>query len=161
MNTRAKALVTFLLVGAVIGVMVLQSNGSLFKGSIKLAEDQTPTEEAATTDQKPDLRPSITIVKGETATDDLKADVTIENLGPGSVKGDKTFKYTIYMNDVEVFSNTDSYTMMAAGDSFNFVYPIPRTIYEYPDSGTAKVVIDVDNNIDEEDEGNNEREVEY
>ena len=161
MNTRAKALVTFLLVGAVIGVMVLQSNGSLFKGSIKLAEEEQPQEETATTEQKPDLRPSITIVKGETTTDDLKADITIENLGPGSVKGDKAFKYTIYMNDVEVFSNTDSYTMMEAGDSFNFVYPIPRTIYNYPDSGTAKVVVDLDDNINEEDEENNEAEVEY
>lgn len=161
MSIRIKALVTFLLVGAVIGVMVLQSNGSLFKGSIKVAEEELPTEEETTTDQKPDLRPAIEIEKGETEEDDLKANVTIENLGPGAVQGDKTFKYTIYMNDTEVFSNTDSFTMMEAADSFNFIYPIPRSIYEYPDSGTAKVVVDIDDNIDEEDEDNNEREVEY
>lgn len=165
MNVRIKALVTVLLVGVVVGVLYTQTgNNSLFKGQIKLNDDQTEsadTVEVADPSAKPDLRPSFEVLPADEQGGDLKVDVTIENLGPGTVNGDKTFAYTIYFNDIEIFSNTDSYTVMEPGDSFNFIYPVPRSIYNYPDSGTAKVVVDEDNSIVEENEDNNEAENSY
>ncbi len=166
MSVRTKALVTFLLVGVVIAVLSLQTqNNGLFKGQIKLNEEEAgetaeePVVDASTL--RPDLRPSIEVVPATQPGEDIKVDVTIENLGPGPVKGNVTFKYKILLNDIEVFSNTDSYTVMEAGDSFNFVYPVPFDIYNYPATGKAKVVIDADNSIDEENEDNNEKEVAY
>ena len=50
---------------------------------------------------------------------------------------------------------------MEAGDSFNFVYPISRAVYNYENSGTAKVVVDLDDDINEADESNNEKEENY
>lgn len=166
MNVRAKALVTVLLVGVVVGALYFQTGGnkSLFKGQIQLNEEENPsqqTQSSESTSAKPDLRPTFKVLPADEAGGDLRVDVTIENLGPGTVNGDKTFTYSIYMNDVEIFSNTDSYTVMEAGDSFNFIYPVPRSIYNYPDSGTAKVVVDGDNAIAEENESNNELEIVY
>lgn len=169
MGVRTKTLVTVLLVGVVIGVLALQTqNKSLFKGQIfkdPAVEENadTDTESGSNTDDGllPDLKASIVVEKVSEESSDLKANVTIENLGPGRVVGNELFKYSVYLNDIEVFSNIDSYTEMNAGDSFNFIYPISRLVYNYPDSGKAKVIIDSENKIDEENEDNNTVEVEY
>lgn len=175
MGVRTKTLVTVLLVGAVIGVLALQTqNKSLFKGQIfkdpAVGEDaDTDTESGSGSGSGsnaddgllPDLRANIVIEKVSEENSDLKANVTIENLGPGKVVGNELFKYSVYLNDIEVFSNIDSYTEMNAGDSFNFIYPISRLVYNYPDSGKAKVVIDSENKIDEANEENNSIEVSY
>ncbi len=167
MGVRTKTFVTVILVGIVIGVLALQTdNKSLFKGQIfkepagdEKAETETVVEPKS--QLSPDLTAKIVIEKASESSSDLKANVTIENLGPGKVEGNKLFKYSVYLNDIEVFSNIDSYTEMNAGDSFNFIYPISRLVYNYPDSGKAKVVVDGENKIDEANEDNNSVEIEY
>ncbi len=160
MGVRGKTLIVVLLTGAVVGVYSLQtSNPNLFKGQIfnDPAAEEAASEE--TSSGQPDLRGKLEIINPASDEEDLKVSATIENIGTGELA--EPFKYTIYINDQEVFSNTDSYTTMAPGDSFNFVYPIPKTIYNYPNSGTVKFVLDGDDDIEESNEENNETEMEY
>lgn len=167
MGVRTKTLVVVLLVGVVIGVFALQSkNNNLFQGKIEKINNKTTeiangNSEFAAENAKPDLTADLVIVAPEKQDGDLSAKVTISNNGPGAITGDKPFKYTVYLNGIEVFTNTDSYTTMNAGDSFSFSYPISKAIYNYPDEGKAKVVIDGDNAIEESDEDNNASEVDY
>lgn len=167
MGVRTKTLVVVLLVGVVIGVFTLQSkNKNLFQGKIEKIDNETTetangNSESAAENAKPDLTVALVIVAPEKEGGDISAKVTIGNNGPGAITGDKPFKYTVYLNGIEVFSNTDSYTTMNAGDSFSFNYPISRAVYNYPDEGTAKVIIDGDDAIEESDEGNNASEVDY
>ncbi len=160
MEVRTKALITFLLVGGFIGVYTLTGqNTGLFKGELI-------KRDAAV--QLPDLSADLVIVAPEQtdlpagqADADISVKVTITNNGPGAIDGKKPFKYNVYLNEIEVFSNTDSYTTMASGDSFSFNYPISRSIYQYAAAGNAKVVVDTDNAIEEADENNNEKTVDY
>lgn len=166
MDVRKKTLITTVLVVAVVGIVVLQSqNKSLFQGKLfgneDLEEANTETEEAVEEDALSDLSIDLKIIAPETLGGDLSVDVTITNEGPGAIDGKTPFKYGVYLNDVEVFTNVDSYTTMQAGDSFNFIYPISRAIYQYPDSGTASAIVDMDNDVKEVNEDNNEKEVEY
>lgn len=165
MGIRTKTLVTVVLVAAVVGILTLQTgNESLLKGQIskQSAEDDSSQENPAFgEDSLPDLSVDLAILAPEEAGGDLSAEVTINNLGPGQIDGEKSFKYTIYLNDQEIFSNVDSYTIMEAGDSFSFSYPVSRLIYDYPNEGSAKVVIDSEDNIPEANEDNNEKLVKY
>lgn len=161
MEVRTKALVTVLLVGALVGVYSLQSsNPNLFKGEL-IKRDAAPAVTDSTAVQTPDLMADLVVVAPAEKGGDISAKVTIINKGPGNIDGKKPFKYSVYINKTEVFSNTDSYTTMTAGDSFSFTYPISKVTYQYPDSGTAKVVVDTDNAIAEGDENNNSKEVSY
>lgn len=156
MGVRSKTLIVVLLTGVVVGVYSLQtSNPNLFKGQIF----DNPEVEQTSSIALPDLRAKLEVINPSSEEENLKANATIENIGTGELA--QPFKYTIYINDQEVFSNTDSYTTMAPGDSFNFVYPIPKTIYNYPNAGTVKFVIDGDGDVEEENEENNETIVEY
>lgn len=167
MGVRTKTLVVVLLVGVVIGVFTLQSkNKNLFQGKIEKIDSQAVENadnntETAAENAKPDLTADLVIIAPEKQDGDIIAKVAISNNGPGSIIGDKPFKYTVYLNGIEVFTNTDSYTTMNAGDSFSFNYPISKAIYNYPEEGKAKVVIDGDDAIEESDEDNNSSEVEY
>ena len=159
MGIRTKTLITLLLVGSVVGVLTYtSSNESLFKGQI-FTENESPdaTEEI----KLPDLMPKLEVLPPSSEGGDITASATIKNNGEGYISGSDSFKYAILINDQEVISNTDSFTEMAPGDSFDFEYPIPRTIYSYENTGTVKFVLDIDNSIQESDEGNNEVVVEY
>lgn len=161
MEVRTKALVTVLLVGAFIGVLTLQSsNKNLFKGEL-IKRDVPAVSTDPTAVQLPDLSADLVIVAPAQAGGDISAKVTISNNGPGNIDGKKPFKYSVFINKSEVFTNTDSYTTMTAGDSFSFTYPISKAVYQYPDSGTAKIVVDADNAITETDKTNNSKEVSY
>lgn len=161
MEVRTKALVTVLLVGAFIGVLTLQSsNKNLFKGEL-IKRDVPAVPVDSTAIQLPDLSADLVIVAPAQAGGDISAKVTISNNGPGNIDGKKPFKYSVFINKSEVFTNTDSYTTMTAGDSFSFTYPISKAVYQYPDSGTAKIVVDADNAITETDKTNNSKEVSY
>lgn len=170
MNAHKKTIITVLLVFIVVGVFVFQSqNKSLFQGRLfglfgwfgkdapEESEDSLSTGEEAL----PDLTVDLKVIAPEEQDGDLSVDVTITNEGSGSIPGNEPFKYGVYLNDIEVFANTDSYTSMEPGDSFNFVYPISKLIYQYPDSGTANVIVDMDDSVDEADEDNNSKEVDY
>lgn len=158
MGVRSKVFMTVLLVGVVVGVMTYtSSNENLYQGKIFDAPDQSTEGDSSLL---PDLAPALKVVEAVEGKD-LKVEATIRNIGDGPVTGQEPFKYTIFINDKEVFSNVDSYTTMEAGDSFNFEYPIPRDIYEYPDTGTVKFVLDLDNALTEVEENNNEVEVDY
>ena len=163
MEVRTKALVTVLLVGAIIGGFTLQSqNKNLFKGQLVKRDTDTPAapvDSAAA--EMSDLETDLVIIAPTEPNGDISAKVTITNKGPANIDGKKPFKYSVYINNTEVFTNTDSYTTMSAGDSFSFTYPISRAVYQYPDSGTAKIIVDADNVITETDEENNSKEVDY
>lgn len=163
MGIRTKTLITVLLVGVVIGVVTLSTNNkSLFKGQIFSQKDGT-TETSVTEEEAllPDLKASLEVILPENKDGDLSLDLTIENTGNGSIEGGTPFMYTILINDQEVFSNSDSYSQLSPGDSFNFSYPIARTIYQYPNEGKVKFIVDKDNSIKESNEGNNTIEKEY
>lgn len=162
MEVRTKALVTVLLVGAFIGIYTLQSNNqNLFKGELIKRDVPAASQATADANASPDLTADLVVVAPAETGGDLSVKATITNMGPGLIDGKKPFKYSIFINQTEVFSNTDSYTTMSAGDSFSFTYPISKAVYQYSDSGKAKIVIDTDNNITETSEDNNIKEVEY
>lgn len=169
MGIRTKSIITVLLVGSVIGVITLQvQNKELLKGQIfdQSSETETAAETVNTGIERgvaklPDLKPSIELERPATSEDDIIVNASIENMGEGSILGARPFKYAIYIDGEEAFSNTDSYSDMAPGDSFSFTYPIPRNIYQYKDQGAIKLILDLDNNINESDEGNNTVEINY
>ncbi|PIR54733.1 hypothetical protein COU74_03200 [Candidatus Peregrinibacteria bacterium CG10_big_fil_rev_8_21_14_0_10_36_19] len=154
MNTYYKGIFTFLLVGVVVGGMYLQnSNPALFKGFIgqKSLNDSENVQTALA-----DLKASVDVIAPTIGDEDMKINASIENVGEGAIQQGQPFKYSIFVNDVEVFTNTDSYTSMEPGDSFSFEYPVPKSIYQYPPEGSVRFVIDPENNISESNEENNE-----
>lgn len=162
MNIHKKTLITVLLVAGVIGVMAIQtSNTSLFRGQLKVEEDSSPDGNTLG-DQilRPDLSVRLNAIAPEQEGGDVSADITIENIGPGPASGEPPFRYALYLEvegsePVEIFSNVDSYTFMDPGDSFNFVYPVSRQIYQYPEQFNLRFEVDVDDQIEEESEANN------
>lgn len=160
MNPRSKTAITVFLVIAVLGAVYLQiKNPNLFLGQI--FNNEEGTNDSATTEPLPDLGVALAVIPPSTANGDITADITITNNGPGRIRGDKTFKYTVYLNETEVFSNSDSYTFMEPGDSFNFKYPISRQIYQYSNAGTVRAVVDSEDTIEEISEDNNEAVISY
>lgn len=158
MGIRTKALFTILLVGVVVGGFVYSSsNKNLFEGSIFNKNETTNTEVQVL----PDLVPELTYTKPETQDGSLTVSAAIKNSGEGNIAGDKAFKYTLYINDQEVFSNVDSYSAMNPGDNFSFDYPIAKSVYNYPDSGKIKFILDTENVIEESNEDNNTVEIPY
>ncbi|MFA6306006.1 MAG: CARDB domain-containing protein, partial [Candidatus Gracilibacteria bacterium] len=159
------AIVSVLLVGVVVGGVYMFSadNSALFKGQIFNNKTPQTAQPATTTTAEllPDLSAKLEIMSPQNENEDIKANVTIENAGEGLFAGQAPFKYTLYINDVEVFTNSDSYTEMAKGDSFSFTYPIPRAIYNYGKKGTVVIKIDTDNVVKESNENNNEVTVDY
>lgn len=161
MGVRTKTLVTVILAGLVIGVFIVTtSNNQLFKGLI-FGQDEQEQPEVEDIAPMADLEGSLEIILPETAEEDLVAEVTIENVGEGGIQGGIPFIYSLWINDMEVFSNSDSYSELEPGDAFSFKYPISKTIYQYPDEGTIKLIIDTDNTIEESNENNNEIEKAY
>ncbi len=163
MGIRSKTLVTVVLVGVVVGAISLSvNNKSLFKGQIFSQKDETTP--VAITDKEsllPDLNANLEVILPENKDGDLNLDITIENIGAGSIEGGTSFIYTILINDTEVFSNSDSYSELAPGDSFNFKYPVAKSIYQYPSEGKVKFIIDKENTVKESNEENNIVEKEY
>lgn len=156
MEVRTKAIVTVVMLGLVIGAFSLNtSETQLYKGQIF---DQQATKETLL---KPDLIPAMEVIMPDTNDGDIKVSATVKNIGEGEITAGNPFSYTLYINGQEVFSNTDSYTSMLSGDEFNFVYPIPRAIYQYTNTGTIKFVVDTQNTIEESNEDNNQKEVKY
>lgn len=162
MNIHKKTLITVLLVAGVIGVMAIQtSNTSLFRGQLKVEEgDGTGANNLGDQVLLPDLSVRLNAVAPDEEGGDVSADITIENIGPGPASGETPFRYALYLEvegkePVEIFSNIDSYTFMDPGDSFNFVYPVSRQIYQYPNNFTLRFEVDVDEKIKEESEDNN------
>lgn len=155
MGARSKTLIVSFLALVVVGILVVNvNNKQLFKG-------QLVQQDSVQTVQLPDLTANLNIIKPETKQGDIKVEATIANIGEGEVKGTETFEYAISINGAEVLSNSDSYTALAAGDSFTFTYPIPREIYKYPNAGKIKFVVDTKNSIKESNEGNNSVEKSY
>lgn len=157
MGSRGKTLLILLLVGVgATGYLSLQTeNSELFQGKL----DADIAEEANT--GTPDLKPSLTLTNPSVDGGDLVANATISNSGDGAIIGGTPFTYTISINGEEVFSNTDSYTSIAAGDSFSFKYPIPRSIYNYSNKGSVTFNVDTTSTITESDESNNFVDVAY
>lgn len=162
MGIRTKTLVTVILVGAVVGVLALTiQNPQLFKGQIFNQDDDESVTEESQDKLLPDLSVDLEIILPENEEENLVVEATMENIGEGQIEGGTPFVYAIYINDIEVFSNSDSYSELLPGDAFSFKYPISKTIYQYPDQGTVKLVVDSENAIEESNEDNNEIVKEY
>lgn len=156
MGVRGKTIFTFILVIIIVGVFVLQKNNSaLFKGQIEKNLNENKITEHI------DLVAKIETLAPVEGNEDIRVSATVSNNGVAAIPKGKPFKYIIYINETEVFSNTDSYSSVEPGDSFNFIYPISRTIYQYEDSGTVKFVVDSEDEISESNEENNSVEIEY
>ncbi|MFA6917607.1 MAG: CARDB domain-containing protein [Candidatus Gracilibacteria bacterium] len=158
-NKGKKALIMIVLLLVVIGIFgLVYSKGTMLKGQLLgnstdgVVVDVTPL---------PDLEATVSLVKAPVKGEDLQLHATIKNLGPGSIDGTTPFKYAIEVNGKEVFSNTDSYTSMAAGDAFSFDYPVSQELNSYPDKGTVKFIVDSENSLKETSEDNNEKQIEY
>ncbi|MBI4975168.1 hypothetical protein HZC20_00685 [Candidatus Peregrinibacteria bacterium] len=155
MNPRTKILITVLVLaivgGGIYSGLVIQNKG-LFKGQLLGGQ---PAENAVEQKSLPDLKANLEIIQPKNKQEDLKIKATIENVGKGIINKGQPFKYALSINDVEVFSNTDSYSQMSPGDSFSFVYPISRSIYKYPEKGTVTFIVDSENSIKEENKENN------
>lgn len=155
MNSKTKIILTVVGLSVVASFAVIQvKNKELVQGQI--FGDKTVVEELGTPDLVPVIEPT-----GADENGNLKVRITVKNMGEGPVTGDNPYNYTLYINDEIVLTNTDSYTKMDPGDSFSFIYPIDKEIYNYPESGTVKVIVDKDEQIEESDEGNNESIVGY
>ncbi len=168
MDTRVKTLIIFVLIGVVIGGAFLftSENENLYKGFIgeesETGEENDENVIAPVSEQgTPDLTVSLNLVVPENNEEDIVANSTISNIGSGAVSKDDIFSYTITVNDTEVFTHSDKYSEMAAGDSFNFAYPIPKTIYNYPDTGTVTLSVDSEGRVNEINEENNTTTMEY
>jgi len=162
MGIRTKTLVTVILVGAVVGALAITiQNPQLFKGQIFNQDDDEVITEELQDKLLPDLSVDLEIILPENEEENLVAEATMENIGEGQMEGGTPFVYAIYINDMEVFSNSDSYSELLPGDAFSFQYPISKAIYQYPDQGTIKLVVDSENAIKESNEDNNEIIKEY
>ena len=151
MGSNKKTLVVLALVAIIavaFGLKFKDSSSVTYKGQI------LDTNVTTATIQKADLTCVIETQKSEAG--DVTVDVEIKNNGPGSIDGSIPFKYGIYIDDQEVFTNIDSYSVMEAGDIVGFSYPISRAVYQYGDMGTVKCTVDIDSNVDEANEDNNE-----
>jgi len=157
MNSK-KVLISLLIVTAIAGVAALQvRNKELIQGQI-FGDKTVKTQEDVTT--LPDLKPTLT-TEGVDQNGNLRVRIKVENIGEGPVLGTNPYSYTIYINEVEILTNTDAFSRMDKGDSFSFIYPIDKELYQYEDSGKVKVVVDADGKIEETDKSNNTSEAEY
>lgn len=157
---NSKSWVWLLLAVVVAGVIALgYSKGSTLKGQL-LGQNKNV---AVTGEENslPDLEADIILATEPETGKDLQIRATVTNLGPGFINGKTPFKYSIEVNGDEVFSNTDSYTSMGQGDSFSFDYPIPRALYEYKDKGEVAFIVDTEDSLDEANEDNNGKTVQY
>ncbi|MBD3330598.1 hypothetical protein GF354_03655 [Candidatus Peregrinibacteria bacterium] len=148
--------------GILGGIAYVQvENKNLFKGQIFNDPEVVSDEQEKDSTAPADLTGEISVKPVSSAEEDIMVSVTIKNLGPGDLRSGDRFKYSIQINGVEAFVNTDSFSQMAAGDNFTFTYPIPRSIYQYEDMGVITLNIDTENTVKEENEDNNKYEVEY
>ncbi|MBI2634602.1 hypothetical protein HYW82_02970 [Candidatus Peregrinibacteria bacterium] len=151
-KSQKTALTIFILIVVFIVVALKINGGGYFQGKIFNEEDSA---EADIDEPLPDLSVTLSVIAPAVVGGDVTADVTVGNNGPGRIRGDRTFKYALYLDETEIFSNSDSYTFLEPGDSFNFQYPISREIYQYGDSGTIRAVVDTEDSISEITEENN------
>lgn len=150
-----KKVVVIIVIAVLLSSSLLFISPQLFQGQLLDGpEDQTTTEEEVSNLQS-DLIPEMELEIPEDPLQDIVVNATIRNSGEGALSGDTPFTYSIYMNEKEVFSNSDSYTSMEPGDEFSFSYPISRAIYG-DDSGKITFKVDSENSIEESNEDNNE-----
>ncbi len=160
MSARTKIIIAVLVIAAAgFGYYLTAGDSSLFQGLIMKdgPVDQELLKREKDEGLMVDLEAGLEVIEG----DELVVSATIANVGDGSVLANVPFTYVIYVNDDGVYSNTDSYTSIDPGDEFSFELPISQEIYEYPDEGVVRFVIDVDGELDEKDVSNNIVEVGY
>lgn len=150
-------LVLVFLIAVSIAIYVTKNSGTFLKGQIL----NEPSEETVSESAKPDLAAFVKYIAPEEEGGDIAVMATIENVGEGSLDGKTPFRYAVYVNKIEVFTNTDTFSRVEPGDSFSFTYPISRAIYQYPDSGVVRFIVDTGDDIKESDEKNNEAETSY
>ncbi len=151
MGTKSKIAVTVVLVGAVTTAIVMQSNSTtLFQGKL-LGQEQPAVEKS----KGSDLVPKISLEIPSDKNDDITVTAEIANEGEFAILGGEEFFYTLKINNEEVLTNSDAYSELAPGDAFSFKYPIPKSIYNYQESGEISFEVDTKNAIDETNEDNN------
>ena len=154
MTKRGKTLLAILLIAVVFILIYWQrTTPNTLQGLIKKGEpvDTAQLEKEQSLGLSADLKAGIEVLPAD-ADGNLMIRATIENAGDGSILGNIPFRYSVYINDTEIFTNVDSYTSMDPGDAFSFDYPISKAIYQYPEKGTVKFVVDSENAITEKNE---------
>lgn len=160
MKKSTKIILGLLLVAAIFFTIFWQNqNYSTTKGQIKLFRPKV--NDTTASPQLADLTVTANLEVLQSPQSAIKVDVRIINNGPAQISGEIPFEYVILLNDQDVFSNTDSYSIMGTGDSFEFSYSILQSIHQYPQSGEIVVKVDTENAIEEGDESNNEIRLEY
>jgi len=160
MNKTSKTIAVVVLIGALAGgayMLKENNNSNLLKGQLLDGQNESTTKISA----KPDLEAGLKIILPQDAEGDIKAEVTVKNVGDIAIDGGTPFVNKIKINDKEVFANSDTYSEIAPGDSFSFQYPISKSIYKYPKTGTVSVMLDTENAIKESNESNNIVKKEY
>lgn len=117
------------------------------------------------TDQKdelaplPDIKADLTVTLPDKDAEDKSMIITatITNIGDGKLYSGNPFSYELYLGNTLLFTNTDSYTEMASGDSFSFDYPLEK----FPKAGEIKFVVDAGNAVEEGNEENNTAVIKY
>lgn len=152
--------------------------GNLFQGQLGgedfLEEDEVsePTNIGISADNPDGVLPDLAVDLGFSIFEEVEetegnevseliAEIEISNLGPGNFAAENGFQYALYLNDQEIIANRDQAITLEAGDAFTFEYPISPLIYEYPESGQLRFVVDTENEISESDETNNEMIIDY
>lgn len=156
-----KWLIPVIIVVIIAGVVsIAYGKGTLLKGQLVLSQKEAVTaqEKAASL---PDLQADLALKTQPKAGEDLQLIATIKNLGPGRIEGKIPFKYAIYINGQEVFSDTDAHSVMEVGDAFSFSYSAPKALYNYPTKGTISFKIDTENALEEVTKSNNTKEIPY
>lgn len=107
--------------------------------------------------QNPDLTGELKLI----ASDPLTVSASIANSGNATIEVGNILQYKIMIGDSTVLSNTDQFTTMSPGDSFEFQYLIPAEIYQYPEHGEIELLLDPNNEITEANEENNSIKIKY
>lgn len=159
MNQKKKTILAGVIVAVIIVILATKANNKLFLG--KLLGESDPNTLNKIEIIEPDLSIDMVVFAPGSEESDMNVEVTITNQGPGTINADTPFRYAVFLDDKEVFSNIDSYSIMEPGDSFNFKYPISKLIYPYKEEGVLRAVVDTEKKIKEKNEENNEIRKEY
>ncbi|MFA5947467.1 MAG: CARDB domain-containing protein [Candidatus Gracilibacteria bacterium] len=148
-------LVLLLVVIVTVGVFSQVKNSLNKNLSANVMETNQKDELAPLPDIKADL--TVTFPDKDAEDQSMIITATITNVGDGKLYSGNPFSYGLYLGNTQLFTNTDSYTEMASGDSFSFDYPLD----EFPKSGEIKFVVDSKNAVEEGNEENNTAVIKY
>lgn len=158
MKNNGKVILLFTLgLGLIVFAFILtQQNSENLQGNIQI---QTGNESELVNQESnllPDLSVEASVIGVEEGNEDVVVEVKIKNIGEIALTSPNKLSYQVLINKTSVLENTDTFTSMEINEESSFQYPIPKSIYNYPDSGEITVIIDPNNEVQELNESNNQ-----